>query len=276
MEPAGTKLTISRGSVQETLLLPLWGRAFETRQPRPRLVDEQAVEMLEQIDYDFSTIERTQALSQHGWVARALHTDRKVRDFIARHPAATIVNLGCGLDTTFSRIDNGSITFHELDFPDVIELRRNFFPEEARHHSIASSLHDPAWFEQVRPSDGLLFLAGGVFMYSTEVQMRRFFVAIADHFGEGEFFFDALAPLMVRMAKRMVLKRGGMAGSSEGEGWGLNAARSIERWDPRLRVVDVVPMHRGVKGGLPLGQQLMLTIPDVLGIAKMVHLRIEA
>ena len=124
MEDSESVISITRGSVQETLMLPLWGRAFKTKRDKPRLIDEKAVEIVNRVDYDFSTIEQTQ--SQHGWVARSLHTDKLARAFIERHPRATIVNLGCGMDTTFSRVDNGKITFYELDFPDVIALRKHF------------------------------------------------------------------------------------------------------------------------------------------------------
>jgi len=121
------KVRIKKGTIQETLLLPLWGRAYETRKNRPRLIDENAVEIIQKIDYDFSNIEKTQSMSQHGWVARSLHTDKVAHEFIEKHPKASIVNIGCGLDTTFSRIDNGKIMFYELDLPDVIDLRKNFY-----------------------------------------------------------------------------------------------------------------------------------------------------
>ena len=136
------KIKIEKGNVQETLLLPLWGRAYETKQAKPRLVDEKAVEIMERIDYDFSPVHETQAMSQHSWVARSLHTDRLAKVFSEKYPNATIVNFGCGMDTTFSRIDNGKIMFYELDFPDVIKLRKHFYEETDRHISIASSLHD--------------------------------------------------------------------------------------------------------------------------------------
>ena len=128
------KISIEKGNVQETLLLPLWGRAFETQKDKPRLIDKKAVEIIKKIDYDFSDIEETQAMSQHGWVARSLHTDRTILAFMKQHPGAAIVNIGCGLDTTFSRIDNGKIIFYELDLPDVIALRKNFYEDSPQAH----------------------------------------------------------------------------------------------------------------------------------------------
>lgn len=270
------KIRIEKGSIQETLLLPLWGRAHETQKSNPRLVDERAVEIIETIDYDFTDIAKTQTASQHGWVARSLHTDTMARAFIERHPKATIVNIGCGLDTTFSRIDNGSILFYELDLPDVIALRNNFYPESERHKSIASSFLETGWFEEIEVDDGLLFLAGGVLMYFEEAQIRKFFIDVANHFKTCELYFDSLSPLGMKIAKKAVLKKGGMGMSLTG-GWALKPVRSLEKWDSRIKVVSAVPMYSGMKSGLPLKEKICFTIiPDLLGVCFMVHLRIGA
>jgi O-methyltransferase involved in polyketide biosynthesis len=99
-----TSSPLKLGSVQKTLLLPLWGRAVETGKSHPLLVDPTAARIIDLIDYDFSTIATNISfVSQLAWIARSLHIDRTIRRFLEEHPMATIVNLGCGLDTTFER-----------------------------------------------------------------------------------------------------------------------------------------------------------------------------
>ena len=271
------KIKINTGTVQETLLLPLWGRAYETQKDSPRLVDEKAVEIIEKLEYDFSNIEKTQSLSQHGWVARSIHTDRMAIEFIEKHPDATIVNIGCGLDTTFSRVDNGRIMFYELDLPDVIELRQHFYEDNDRYRykSIASSFLDTQWFEEIEVTDGLLFLAGGVFCYFEEDQIKEFFIKVVDHFKTCDFFFDALSPLGMKIAKKHVIKKGGM-GISMGNGWALKPVKALEEWDKRIKVVGALPMSKGMYKGVPLSLRMMLLIPDMLGVCSMVHMRIKS
>jgi len=268
------RISIEKNNVQETLLLPLWGRAFETQKDKPRLIDKKAVEIMKRIDYDFSDIEKTQAMSQHGWVARSLHTDRMILDFTEKHPEATIVNIGCGMDTTFSRINNGKIMFYELDLPDVIALRKKFYEDSDRHISIASSFLDTEWFEKITVGDGLLFLAGGVFCYFEEEQIKKFFIQTADYFKECDFFFDAMSPMGIKMAKKQVLKKGGMGMSMDG-GWGLKPIKNLEKWDKRIKVVDSISMSEGMKKGLPLRTKSILTVADMLGVCSMVHMRLE-
>lgn len=267
------KIRIKTGTIEETLLLPLWGRAYETQKSNPRLVDKNAVEIINQIDYDFSNIEKTQSMSQHGWVARSLHTDRMALGFMEKHPEATIVNIGCGLDTTFSRIDNGKIMFYELDLPDVIALRKNFYEDSDRHKSIASSFLDTEWFEQIKVRDGLLFLAGGVLYYFKEEQIKKFFIQAADYFKSCDFYFDSLSPMGMKIAKKQVLKKGGMGISMDG-GWGLKPINALEKWDKRIQVIDSTPMSKGMKQGVPLPAKLISTIADMLGVCSMVHMRI--
>lgn len=268
------KIKVEKGNVQETLLLPLWGRAFETKKKSPRLIDAKAVEIMESFDYDFSEIEKTQVVSQHGWVARSLHTDRMAMEFIRKYPKATIVNIGCGMDTTFSRVDNGKITFYELDFPDVIELRKKFYKKSKRHISIASSFLDTSWFDKIKVEEALLCLAGGVLYYVSEKQIKSFFVAMADRFEESHFYFDSLSPMAMSIAKKQVLKKGGM-GMAADAGWAVKNPKDLEKWDSRFTVMDALPMHTGVKRGLPLSAAFPLFMADTLGVCHMIHLKIN-
>ena len=49
---------IKLGNVQETLFLPLWGRAIETKKQKPLLVDNKAVSIISNIPYNFTTISK--------------------------------------------------------------------------------------------------------------------------------------------------------------------------------------------------------------------------
>ncbi len=99
-------------------------------------------------------------------------------------------------------------------------------------------------------------------MYFEEAQIREFFLASADHFGTCDFYFDALSPACMKMAKKAVLKKGGMGMNLAGEGWGLKKVKSLETWDNRIRVVDAIPIYKGTKQEFPWGRisRLYLTI----------------
>ena len=267
-------IKVQLGTVQETLVLPLWGRAVESVKAQPKLVDTKAMEIVQQLDYDFSLITKNMSwVTQLAWVARSLHIDRAIRNFITQYPAATIVNIGCGLDTTFERNDNGRIIFYELDLPDVMELRKNFFPENERRRLITGSFLDTGWFQQLQGNKDVLMIAAGVFYYFSEQQIKEFILSAIQGLHGGEFFFDAASPLGVKMANKKVIQGGGMDETATLQ-WGLESADTIERWDPCIKVLEEFPMFHGFKKGYSLKMKYGLWMSDVLNIMSMIHLKI--
>ena len=71
--------------------------------------------------------------------------DRYCKSFLKNNAEGTIVELGCGLSTRYPRIDNKKLTWYDLDFPEVIDIRRNFFKETSRYHLIPSSVLSPSF-----------------------------------------------------------------------------------------------------------------------------------
>ena len=165
------KQSIQLGTVQETLLVPLYARAVDSRRKRPILNDRKAVEMVESIDWDF------QRFNQKWRIAAAtLRTaifDVPVRDFLSRHPEGTVVEIGAGLNTRFERLDNGAMHWFDLDLPDSIELRKKFFTDSERRTTLTASVLDPGWMDAVRQSPGpYFFVAEAVLIYLTEQQVK--------------------------------------------------------------------------------------------------------
>lgn len=264
---------IELGSVQKTLLLPLWGRAVETGSRHPLLVDDAAARIIASLDYDFSTIARNMSpISQLCWITRSLHMDRTVREFLERHPDATIVDLGCGLDTTFERVDNGRLRWYDLDLPDVIELRRRFIQESGRRTFLACSILDDGWLRQLEAADSIFFLAAGVFYYFEERQVHGLLSKLADTFPGSQLMFDAASPLGVKVANKKVIAAGGM---DEGAilRWGLERAKDLESWDSRIAVVAEYPIFRNMKRGVSLQKKWGMLLSDFLRIMSMIHLR---
>ncbi len=112
--------------VAETLLLPLYLRAVESKRPDALIQDEKAVALIRQLNPDSTWIKQMKVDEEDmvGLVLRNRQFDDWAREFLARHPEAVVVHIGCGLDTRFDRLDNGKVEWYDLDLPEVIELRR--------------------------------------------------------------------------------------------------------------------------------------------------------
>lgn len=267
------KINLELGDIQTTLLLPLWGRAVETEKKSPLLLDNAALELINKINYDFSTIsKKITQISQRGWVIRSLLIDKIIRQFIKCHPNATIVNIGCGLDTTFERINNDKILWYDLDLPDVIKLRRKLIQENKKRKYIATSFLDNKWLEQLDIEGNVLFIAAGVLYYFEENQIREFFIKIADLYLDSEFVFDASSPIGVRMANKMVIKNSGMDLNSFLK-WGLKNPYNVQLWDNRIQILKEQLFFRNMKRGLNIKNKVLALLSDLLKMQYLIHLK---
>ena len=228
---------VELGTVQETLLIPLWARAVEANRTEPILCDMKAAEMVAAIDYDFNKFAKGKA-SQVGCCLRASILDDWVREFLWEHPGGTVIEIGAGLDTRFERLDNGEMLWFDLDLPDVIALRRRFFAETERRRFISRSVLTTEWLPVVAESGPgpFLFVAEGVFMYFEERQVKGLLAMLADHFPGSLIAFDAMSPLMVRMQKR----HDTVNETSARFRWGLSDIKDLEGWDPRYELESSV------------------------------------
>lgn len=219
--------------VPETLLIPLWARAVETKNQRPIIRDNKAVEMLAQIDYDFSKFNGAW-MSQTGVAVRTEILDREVKAFINRYPQAVIINIGCGLDTRYFRVDNGSIRWYDMDLPEPAGLRKEFFEETQRYRIIGKSVFDYSWAEDIEAAgEHVLFIAEGVFMYFTENEIKELMSNLTRLFPGAELLFEMMTPLMVKNSKKhdTVNKTGARFQ------WGIKNGKEMERINPKIRFV---------------------------------------
>ena len=129
--------------LSSTMLIPLWAKAVEQGRAQPLLRDDEAVRMLDKIDYDFGKFAKAKA-SQVGCCGRAKLLDDMTRHFIAEHPDAVVVQIGAGLDARYERLGKPRITaWYDLDLPEVIEVRRMLLPESDNHYrqSLSGYIH---------------------------------------------------------------------------------------------------------------------------------------
>ena len=181
-------MELKLGDIQTTALIPLSMKANETMRKDPRIRDDKAVEIVKALNIDTKKYDKF--LSHEGVVARTIMLDRQLTDIISRNPDSVIVNIGAGFDSRFSRLDNGSILWFDLDLPDAIEVRKKAFPEQDRVTMIACNVLDPAWCAPVKKalegrSSKPVFIAEGLFMYLTFDQIRSLLNILKDNFSEG-------------------------------------------------------------------------------------------
>lgn len=209
------KTHIEKNTVQETLVIPLYGRKLCTEQFPNLFKDERAVELIRRIDYDFSPLEKKSNSLAHRFGAlevamRESDLMIEAKEYLQTHPEAALVNLGCGLDQTAENCDNGRCTIVNIDLPDVIAVRNALLPETARVKNVAADLNDFSWFDAIPAENGVCFLAAGVFYYFKTENIKRLFTAMEKRFPGGRLVFDAANRRAVKIMLKTWVKDAGI------------------------------------------------------------------
>ena len=240
--------------VEATSLLTLYGRAIESQSQEPILIDEGAERITRQIDgliagssepllrmlYERRVDPR---LVVH-IALRAQKYDEYARDFITRFPGGAVVNLGCGMDTRFQRIDDGQIIFFDLDLPEVIRLKQSFLQETDRYQMIASSMFEERWMDQVAAAgrSPLIFLVEGVFMYLDEEDVKRLVLTLQSRFPGSELVCEVVNERWTRglwkSLTAMKMQRQLKLGKGTEYNFGIGSPDEMESWSAGIQFIE--------------------------------------
>ncbi|QKT06040.1 class I SAM-dependent methyltransferase [Gordonia sp. X0973] len=243
--------------VSATTLWTLRNRAEEAKRPAPIIDDPLAVELYETIDYDYEKFGKP----SQSHALRALAADAAARDHLARHPGASVVNLGEGLQTSFWRVADPKVAWISVDLAPVMEVRRELLPREEQIVECPTSALDRAWFDEVPDDQPVLIIAEGLFMYFEPDEVWALLTDLAARFPGGSLFFDSIPSWF---SKKTVSPNGLHLTDryrTPPMPFSLNivGAAAIPKRIPAITRVDDVPMPRG-RG--PWGNALLMSFAD--------------
>ena len=222
------------GEVQQTLMIPLYGRALDTT--RGIMNDSKAVEMVKSIDYDFGKIKAKAALRVAS--LRTLSYDHLLGELLERHPEAVVVELGCGLNTRYERLNDPNRRWYDLDMPDVYEIWKGFFSELENRNFLPYSAFDTSWLNKIkkRNDETIIFISEASTIYFDEAENKKLFLNLANAFPNGYIIFDTATDYFLsRQDKNPLLKN-----FSARLKWCVNDPKDIESWNPGFKLLRQV------------------------------------
>ena len=233
---------------QESLFLTLGSRALDSRLARPFLGDTMADEIITTIGYGldkFPTL-NTNSLDQRSKVfdvaVRAKRFDEMVRQFVFRQPDAIVLDLGAGLDGRMFRVNPPpTIDWYDIDFPEVVELRRKLLPASAQAHGIGADLTDPDWLHGIPNDRPTLLVADGLVPFLTHNDFVSLLNRVTNHFPNGELVLNAYTTYALwafKHTRAMAPIAGGVIND------GFNDPRQLERWVDGLTLLDEIFLTR--------------------------------
>ena len=273
------KYHIEKNTVQETLVIPLFGRLICSERFPTLFSDPEAKRIYDSLDYDFA--EKRKKMESAAGLFGALEVAQRQYDlrqeveaYLKDHPNAAVVNLGCGLDDTFRKCDNGLCRGYNLDLPDVIKIRNDLLPAGEREENIACDLNDYGWIDRIDASGGAVFFASGVFYYFKTEAVRRLFATMADCFPGAALIFDSCNARGAKMMRNTWLKEAGI--TDVGAFFSLEDERALAGWSRSFASVTAKSYMRGYRdiyNDVGLFHKLMLRFCD--GFVKMKIVKIE-
>ncbi|MGQ4598940.1 class I SAM-dependent methyltransferase [Nocardia sp. R6R-6] len=268
--PEIEKIRVDLTGAPQTMLATLYAKALDADAEKPLLGDTWAKDAVRRIDYNWRRTSIT-ARNQSGVTLRTVHFDNWAREFLARHDRATVLHLGCGLDSRVFRLNPGpDIEWYDIDYPDVVTLHEQLYPPRPHHHRVATSVTDPAWLQAIPADRPVLMIAEGLTMYLTEDAGVALLRAVVGHFPSGELQFDAFNALGIKAQKiNTVVRRSGARLH-----WAINGPDDIVSAVPGVRrlaaisVFDAEAFRRGMPGRYRLIGKVMSVVPAVRMIAQ--------
>lgn len=272
------KYHIENNTVQETLVIPLFARLICSEHFPELFSDPEARHICDSLDYDFA--EKRKKMESPAGLFGALEVAQRqydlrceVEDYLMNHPKAAVVNLGCGLDDTFSKVDNGQCQGYNLDLPDVIRVRDELLSAGDREKNVACDLNDFAWMDNIDAADGAVFFAAGVFYYFKTEDVRRLFAAMAERFPGAVLAFDSCNERGAKLMRKTWLKEAGITDVSAF--FSLENEKEVETWSRRFASVSAKSYMRGYRDiyrDVGMFHKLMIRFCDSLVNMKIVRI----
>ena len=260
-------------TVEDTLFVPMLGRIYSSENFPHILKDEKAMELKPMLPKNLKGQDTQTQYTLMASAVRSTNMDRYIKDFMAREPEGVVVQLGCGLETTHYRCDNGKTVWFEVDLPDVINYRCQLLPESEREKFIAADAFGEEWIKQVRgeyPKAPMLVTASGLFYYFEAKTVLRLFMKLKEY-GPVEIVFDTVNKSgMKQMSKYMK-----QVGHSDAAMYFyVDKAKTLEE-KLGCRTQEEAYYAHIPKKGLQFMTVASMTVSDWLMMVKMVRLNID-
>lgn len=257
--------TVAEGiTIHEEELVDLLARAFATEKfPDLAFDDPTARAMIDVLDVDSARFDLGRLRSS---LATTIVIDAVVRSFFDRHPDGLAIGVNQSLCTRFSRIDNGSLRWIDVDLPPIASFKSSLLPVNDRHCiGTCCSMRCDGWLRCLREARDVptIIVAQGTLRRSSPEELDAFFVSAGECAGEGTELvldYDARSPLRPSSLKTA-------SASLESP----TAEGGVARY-PRLRFVSSEEYPAGLEHAVS-GMNGVSRLFRGRGVASLAHLR---
>ncbi len=239
--------------------------------------DEWASKFIYDHRFDYSKINTRLNEYQNLILATTLAAcDQKVKQYILKFPNCTVVNLGCGLDNMFERVDNGRIQWYSVDTHNIMSVRRAMYGERKREKTIGRSILDFSWIDDIscKRNQGVIFVCNDTLSYFKKNDVRELVEKIANRFPSCEMVFTISTSGATKYAN-MFLKN--TAIMKRKKHFSLNDAYKVfTAWKSDYKIMEEEPVMKYLPKGIKLrtSTKLKIAYNKLTYNHKIVHVKL--
>lgn len=177
-----------------TVFVPLVARISISKKFPDLFYDKKALELEKYLPEDVA--KGSFEYSNLASVARYYNMDAMVSNFVKMHSPCNVIYLGAGLESAYFRLREkfglGKAKFYEIDFPEVIKIRKKFYGENQDEKLVSGDMFALDWIEEIEDKKlPTILIVSGVFHYFMEQDILKFIGNLTLAFPGQELVFDA-------------------------------------------------------------------------------------
>lgn len=186
-------------SVNKTLYIPLYGKAYVSKKGLI-LEDNKAEEIWAKEGFALKGKSKSKWLAYYmGMRARVF--DNWLRQQMVDKKDATVIYIGCGMDSRVLRVKTMGHKWYDVDFPQVIEERKRYYSETNDYKMIEGDARDCVWLENIPRRKHAIIIVEGVSMYLTTEEIKVLINALNTHFENIALMMDCYTVLSAKISK---------------------------------------------------------------------------
>ena len=260
-------------TVEDTLFVPMLGRIYASEHVPHILNDKKALELKTKLP---ENIKGQDTQTQYTFMAsavRSVNMDRYIKDFMNREENGIIVNLGCGLETTFYRDDDGKHQWYEIDLPNVINYRKTLLSESDNDTYLVGDAFNEDWIKTIRekhPTEPILITSSGLFYYFEREKVVNLFKMLKNY-GSIEIVFDTVNSAGMRQMTKYM----DQVGHAEANMYFCVDSGEALAYETETKLLCEEPYYIHInKKGLKFSTKMTMKVSDSCNMVKMIHMKL--
>ena len=259
--------------ISNTLFVPMRGRIYATENFPHLLNDKEALKLKDKLPPEKGT------QSQYTYLASAVRSrnmDRYINNFLKINSDGIIIEIGCGLETTYFRHKDNNNQWYVMDLPEVINYREKLIPKGENQILIKGDILKTDWIDNIKEeinNKPVLIIAGGLFYYFKKEEVLKSIRNLL-RFEKVELVFDTLNNLGIKGIKRYMKQLGHDDAIMY---FYVNDANALcQEIGNGVKLIKEEKFYcETPKDGMDFMTKTSMRVSDLFSMVKMIHLKLK-